>query len=142
MNRYDISRRVHAIADRFGADNPQEFRLLSSQLARAEPDEVVAGLLLAASGGNPDQSNSDRQELAGRLLATLNPQGELDLARSLREILPAYDLSVEEIPRYLAGRCGREAVLSELRLIESTCLDTRTAASAKTMRWWLRDVAP
>ncbi len=142
MNRQDIFQRVLAIADRFGADNPQEFRLLSSQLARAEPDEVVAGLLLAASGGHPEQASSERQELAGRLLANLNPQGELDLARSLREILPAHDLSVEEIPRYLAGRCGREAVLPELRLIESTCLDTRTVASAKTMRWWLWDMAP
>jgi hypothetical protein len=139
MDREDVYRRVIETAERFGPGNPQQLKLLCSQFASARPDELLAGLLLVVSRDDPSAPAYQRQELAGRILATLRPRASVDLARCLREVLPAYNPSIEQIPQYLEARCGKQAVLDELRLIESEQPETRTAASSRTMRWWLGD---
>jgi hypothetical protein len=140
MDREDIHTRVVETAERFGPGNPQQFKLLCSQFAAAGPDEVLAGLLLVVARSDPLASNYDRQELAGRILAKVHPKAAVDLARCLREVLPSYNASIEQIPRYLESRCGKEAVLRELRVVEAEHPQTRMAASSRTMRWWLGDV--
>ena len=132
-------RRVVETAERFGSGNPQQLKLLCSQFAVAQGEEVVAGLFLVFSRSDPTSSTFQRQELAGRILAQLNPRVAVDLCRRLREVLPGYNPSIEQMPQYLEARCGRPAVLEELRRIEAEQPGTRTAASARTMRWWLKD---
>ena len=126
-------------ADRFGSGNPQQLKLLSSQFAVAQAEEVVAGLFLVFSRSDPTSPTFQRQELAGRILGKLNPKVAVDLRQRLREVLPAYNPSIEQVPQYLESRCGRPAVLEELRRIEAEQPGSRTAASARTMRWWLKD---
>jgi hypothetical protein len=139
MDREDICRRVTEIADRFGPDRPQEVKLLSSQLSKCQAVEVLAGLMLVFSRSEPGAANYRKQELAGRMLENLNPKAVIDLPSTLRRVLPAYDVSIEQVPKYLAGRCGRDSVLLELRLFEAEDNDARSKAAARTMRWWLRD---
>jgi hypothetical protein len=139
MDREEICRRVIEIADRFGPDRPQEVKLLSSQLSRCQPVEVLAGLMLVFSRSEPRAANYRKQELAGRMLEKLNPKAPVDLPSTLRQVLPAYNVSIEQVPQYLAGRCGRDSVLQELRLFEAEDNDARSKAAAKTMRWWLSD---
>lgn len=139
MNSEDVYRRVVETAERFGSGNPQQLKLLCSQLAAAQAEEVVAGLFLVFSRSDPTSSTFQHQELAGRILAQLNPRVVVHLGQCLREVLPAYNPSIEQVPQYLEARCGRPAVLEELRHIEAEQPDTRTAASARTMRWWLKD---
>jgi len=139
MNSEDVYRRVVETAERFGSGNPQQLKLLFSQFAVAQAEEVVAGLFLVFSRSDPTSSTFQRQELAGRILGQLNPKVTVDLRQRLREVLPAYNASIEQVPQYLESRCGRPAVLEELRRIEAEQPGTRTAASARTMRWWLKD---
>jgi hypothetical protein len=137
MNREEIYCRVVSIAERFGPDNTQEFKLLSSQLIKCESTEVLAGLLLVFSRSDPLESNDQKQELAGRLLETINPSSPLDLDEALPPLLHAYELSIEQLPRYLADWFGKETVVQALRRFESKASDPRSNAAAKTMRWWL-----
>jgi hypothetical protein len=139
MDREDIYRRVLEIAERFGPDRPQEVRLLSSQLTKCQPVEVLAGLLLVFTRSEPAESNYRKQELAGRMLEKLNPKAQIDLRSTLREVLPAYNVSIEQVPQYLAGRCGEDLVIQQLQLFEAEAHDPRATAAAKTMRWWLGD---
>ncbi|WP_124543968.1 hypothetical protein [Piscinibacter terrae] len=137
MDREDIYRRVIEVAERFGPGNPQEVKLLSSQLTKCEPAEVFAGLLLVFSRSVPTEANYPKQELAGRMLERLNPKASIDVAQTLRAVLPSYNLSIEQVPQYLAARCGKDRVVRELLLFESEEHEPRSKAAAKTMRWWL-----
>ncbi len=139
MDRENIYRRVVEVAEQFGAGNPQDTRLLSSQLTKCEPVEVLAGLLLVFTRSEPTEANYRKQELAGRMLEKLNPKAPIDLAPTLHAVLPVYNPSIEQVPQYLAGRCGKESVIQELLLFESEEHDPRSKAAARTMRWWLGD---
>jgi len=139
MDREDVCRRVTEVAERFGCGNPQENKQLSSQLAKGQPAEVLAGLLLVFSRSVPTASNYRKQELAGRMLEKVKPNAPVELAATLRAVLPAYNPSVEQVPQYLAGRFGKEAVIQELVRLEAEEHDPRSKAGAKTMRWWLGD---
>jgi len=134
MNREDVYNRVLEISEHFGPDRSQELRLLSSQLTK-----LNAGLLLVFSRSEPANANYRKQELAGRMLEKLNPKATIELSSVLRQVLPAYNVSIEQVPQYLAGRCGRDSVLRVLKLFEIEDLDSRSKAAAKTMRWWLGD---
>ena len=137
MDREDIYRRLVEIAERYGAGNPQQLKLLRSEFEKSRPDEVLAGILLVFSRSEPTEGNYQKQELAGRMLERLNPAAPLDLAQALRDVLPAYNPSIEQVPQYLAGRCGKEAVIQELLRFESHEQGSRASGCAKTMRWWL-----
>jgi hypothetical protein len=139
MDREDICRRVVEIAERFGPDRPQEVKLLSSQLTKCHPAEVLAGLMLVFTRSEPRSANYRKQELAGRMLEKLNPKASIDLPSTLRQVLPAYNVSIEQVPQYFAGRFGKDSVIQELRLFEAGDNDPRSKAAAKTMRWWLGD---
>lgn len=115
----------------------QELKLLSLQLTKCEAAEVLAGLLLIFSRSNPLESNYQKQELAGRMLETINPNSSLDVDEALPPLLQAYDLSIEQLPRYLADWHGKEAVVQALRRFEAKAADPRSNAAARTMRWWL-----
>jgi hypothetical protein len=139
MDREDIYRRVVEVAERFGPGNPQELKQLSSQLRKLPPTEVLAGLLLVFTRSEANESNYPKQELAGRMLEKLNPKAPIDLFETIRSLLPGYNPSIEQVPQYLAGQFGKDAVIKELTFIESEEGDSRASASAKTMRWWLGD---
>ncbi|MFG6442806.1 hypothetical protein [Roseateles sp. LKC17W] len=138
MNRELIHDQIVAVAERFGSGNTQEFKLLAKQLAACDSVEVVDGLLLVFSRSNAGESNYQKQQLAGRLLAKLKPKAPVDLQAALEAVLPAYNPSIEELPFFLADRCGGEAVLQALRRLETGGEDPRHQAAAKTMRWWLK----
>jgi hypothetical protein len=139
MNRELIHDRIVAVAERFGSGNTQECKLLAKQLAACDSAEVVDGILLVFSRSNAGESNYQKQQLAGRMLAKLKPKAPVDLKSTLEAVLPAYNPSIEELPLFLAERCGEGAVLQALRRLEAGGEDPRRQAAAKTMRWWLKD---
>jgi hypothetical protein len=138
MNRELVHDRIVAVAERFGSGNTQECKLLAKQLAACDSAEVMDGLLLVFSRSNAAESNYQKQQLAGRMLAKLKPKAPLDLQATLEAVLPAYNASIEELPLFLADRCGDEVVLQALRRLEMGGEDPRGQAAAKTMLWWLK----
>jgi hypothetical protein len=64
MDREQIYQRIIESADRFGPNNPQQFQLFGSMLAKCNPEEVFWGLTLVFQRSIA----YNHQELAGRLL--------------------------------------------------------------------------
>ena len=139
MNSDAITSLVVTSASRFGFRNRQQLELLESRLRKVEQSEVLCGLVAVICQGEPAQSNSDAQELAGRLLASLRPLGPLDLEATLRNALPRYDLSVEQFPAHLAALCGLEAVHSVLQALSQEPISEKKRKALETMRFWLRN---
>lgn len=77
MNRIEISKIIADSADRFGARNPQQFNFLLSRFTKNFADELGHGLLDLFCTAPDGHKNSERQELAGRLLVALSPQFEI-----------------------------------------------------------------
>ena len=139
MNSDDITSLVAASASRFGFRDQQQLELLESRLRKVEQSEVLCGLVAVFCQGEPAQSNSGAQELAGRLLASLRPIGPIDLQSTIRNALPRYDLSVEQFPVHLAALCGLEAVHSVLQALSQEPISERDRRALETMRFWLRN---
>jgi hypothetical protein len=140
MDRNEIFDIVAMSADKFGARNPQQFKLLHSRLSKADDDEVFHGLLgLFIEVSSPDK-NVERQELAGRLLEQCCPQASFDLAATMQDVLPNYELSVEQLPYYFAAIHGVAAVVETLENFESKSPSANTLRAIQTMAFWLRNV--
>jgi hypothetical protein len=138
MNRDAVTQLVCEIASRFGDSNPQQLRQLQERLAKVSPAEAAVGLLQVFTRGEPAPRGSQTQELAGRLLATLEPIAPQDLKATIRAALPRYELSVEQFPQYLAKACGVQSVLATLSEFELEPLPPVEARALATMKFWLQ----
>jgi len=138
MNRTDVAQLVRDSAARFGDRNPQQLRQLKDRLSKAASIEVARGLLdVFASGESPPQG-SPAQELAGALLAVTEPVAPNELQTYIRAVLPRYELSVEQLPLFLARAVGTKRVLETLEHIELEKLSEGERKASETMRFWLR----
>lgn len=138
MNSHEICELVVERATRFGDRNFQQFEQLASRLEQLEEGTVADGLLMVFTDTSPPPVGSRAQELAGALLTKLTPKGSTELEPFLQAALPRYELSVEQLPHYLAQRFGPgelEAALDELDQ-DQFGVDHRRAI--KTFRFWLR----
>lgn len=137
MDREQIFQRVVESAERFGPRNPQEFRLLESQLSKCSAEEIFYGLLFVFSRSEVGVPNFSRQELAGRLLEKLNPNYKFELSTALRSVIEAFNPSVEQLPMHFARVYGKEKLLNELSYIEREPTTERAQVGIETIRWWL-----
>jgi len=136
MDRNEIRERVLASADRFGAGNQQQFRLLGSLLSKCQPAETSAALLSVFTDLPRDDKHFQRQELAGRLLEKMKPLTSFDLEATARAALPNYNPSIEQLPYHFVRVHGLQAVLDTLEKIALTA-EARELSCIKTMQWWL-----
>ena len=140
MNCDDITTLVTTCASRFGDRNLQQFEQIASRISKAGEAEVLQGLLKVFTHGEPAPLGSAAQELAGRLLAALEPKGRLELKSLLRAALPRYELSVEQFPHYLAASCGSSAMLSALEELEHELVSEPERRALQTMKFWVRNL--
>jgi len=63
MDREDIYRRLIETAERFGAGNPQQLKLLRSEFEKSRPAELLAGILLVFSRSELPEGNYQKQSL-------------------------------------------------------------------------------
>jgi len=138
MEHSAVARLITESATRFGDRNPQQVQQLSSRLRKADPAEVLRGLISVFTHGQPAPQGSAAQELAGQLLVELKPGTPAGLEQILRLALPRYELSVEQFPRYLASTCGSSAVLQVLENISCEAPAAPVQRALETMRFWLR----
>lgn len=78
------------------------------------------------------------QEYAGRLLFALKPPCPLDIAATIKRVLPTWDYSVEQLPQYFDAAVGRERVLEALDALGSCCSSEEEQRAIETFRYWLR----
>jgi hypothetical protein len=136
LRRENIAGVVAGSAEREGGDSPRHILELSTLLEPNDPVELFWGLYAAftaprASGGY------QRQALAGTLLLRLRPPCPLAAYEAIQQVLGTWEVSVEELPWYLAMACGEEAVWKALERLESEPLDERERLVLNTFRRWV-----
>ena len=77
------------------------------------------------------------QEVAGGILWLLKPPYDGDISSDLRRLIPRWDVSVEELPWYLAEAEGIEATQAAAK--NRLCEDLPDALKKRyeTVVWWL-----
>ena len=82
------------------------------------------------------------QEYAGRLLVELRPSPHQPLDEIIRAVLPTWNVSVEQLPFFLADTFGADEVTrASFRLEADYPADSREQRSLDTIRWWVRGKA-
>ena len=138
-DRRKIVARIRDAATRFPSRdsvNPQQYRQLNRALRSIGADEAYAALREILVTSSPDSYGE--QEYAGRLLLDISPPCRGDPIDTVSEILPRYNLSVEQIPWYFAGALGRDDLLCVLGDLDDTLADAHAIRACRTWQWWLK----
>jgi hypothetical protein len=138
MERTDVTRLIIDRASLFGAVNAQQLRQLQDRLSKEDGSAVSRGLLDVFISCDAPPKGSAAQELAGALLETAMVLEPESLDDYLRAVLPLYELSVEQLPEYLARAAGLEQFLAALDRIDSEGLSENDRRSIRTMKFWLK----
>lgn len=138
MNSQEISALVTQSATRFGDQNCQQFEQLVSRLRKLEEGIVAEGLLGVFTEGSAPPVGSQAQELAGAILVKLMPKSAIELEPLLRAALPRYELSVEQLPNYLADRFGPRELEAALDKLDQDQFGVNCRRAIDTFRFWLR----
>ena len=129
---HDIEIRIRRAAERWPSVNPQEFENLARMIGQLPPEERLAPLLGVFVNPPPDAYPS--QEYAGQLLMQLKPQCPHPVDATLRQVLPRWNRSVEQLPLYLREVFGLDAVLGSLDRLADEGVDPHRL---DTLRHWL-----
>jgi hypothetical protein len=123
--------RLDRACQTWGEVNPQEFAQLVRELERL-PSPLRFDALAQAFADD----HYLKQEYVGRILVQLNPTCPRPLSELLPQLLPGWNLSIEQLPRYLAGVFGHAALLDALDTVDRN--GAQGQAKTKTIRYWLR----
>lgn len=74
-------------------------------------------------------------------LNTLNPKCPITLTEAIEALLPAWDISIEEVVFYLGKQFGRDASFTAIEKLRSTEQDEEKSVRLKTIAYWL-DILP
>jgi hypothetical protein len=136
LDRKSIASLVNGGADRYGGDSPSQFDDFAAILERSDREEMFWGLYSAFTVPRTETRHS-RQELAGSLLLRLRPPCPLSPQEVICTALSGWEVSVEELPWYLALVCGEEAVWEAIQALDAEPLDDRQRHVLHTFRYWL-----
>ena len=133
MDLDEIRTRLYKTVD---APNSQQSVLhLMWRLMKEDPETVLTALL----GVYFEDSGYRVQENAGGLLWRLKPKYTRNLGDDVKRSLKYWNVSVEELPWYLAETVGIERVRAEANAILSAALDEISNRAAETYLYWLKD---
>lgn len=110
MQRAGIRSRLGDVAKRYESDiaNLQSLRQFAGSLEDCEDQEVFHGLIRAFEECGYLGKGFWRQEVAGRMLVSRRPKPDMPIDELLVRTAPNYNLSVEQLPWYLALAYGRD----------------------------------
>ncbi len=137
LNRTTISSMVAGSAERFGGDSARELEDLASVFGKAEPLELFWGLYQNFTVQPIETRRYPQQALAGSLLLRLRPPCPLAAREAIRNVLDGWEVSVEELPWYLALACGDDAIWTAMTQLEAEPLSDRQRLVLHTFRYWL-----
>ncbi len=140
----DIVREVSARARKYGGLNPQQQKYLLICLDKIHSNEVVPALFsIFARTTDPESEHSfQEQQLAGYLLLFGRHSCPVPLKDALIMLLDGWNVSIEEVPWYLAREFGQAAVLNCIAgLLESQISEQRQRI-LQTLDFWVRSYKP
>ena len=136
-NSQHIFEKVSVSADRFGFHNKQQLKQLNFVLAKCDPQNVYDGLIQFFL--EKHYNNSDRQELAGKLLYSVSPDAHFDFKQTIKASLIHWDVSVEEFPYYFVEKLGLQNVCTLLDEINSLKLSKDEFIALDTIQYWVKN---
>jgi hypothetical protein len=137
LDRKTIASFVSGSAEHYGGDSPREIEGLVKVLGSAPPLEVFWGLYQNFTARPAESRRYPQQALAGSVLLRLRPPCPLPACEAIRNILGGWEVSVEELPWYLALACGEDAVWRAMSQLETEPLDDTQRLALHTFRYWL-----
>ncbi|HSS77202.1 MAG TPA: hypothetical protein VLV54_10705 [Thermoanaerobaculia bacterium] len=137
LERATIASLVAGSAERYGGDSACELDDLSKILEPAEPLEVFWGLYQSFTTQPVESRRYPRQSLAAGLLLRLRPPCPLPAYTAIRDVLGGWEVSVEELPWYIALVCGEDAVWNAMTQLETEPLTDRERLVLHIFRYWL-----
>jgi hypothetical protein len=137
LDRATIASLVCGSAERYGGDSARELEDLVSVLQTAPPLELFWGLYQNFTAQPVETRRYPQQALAGSLLLRLRPPCPLPACEAIRNVLGGWEVSVEELPWYLALACGEDAVWNASAQLEAEPLSDRERLTLHTFRYWL-----
>ncbi len=112
----------------------QSVQHFCQKVTQADKDSILNGLLATF-----DERSFTAHEVACAILLACEIPYTRDLASDLPRILDAWDVSVEELPFYLAEACGRQSVEDALSLIqEGSNPSPSMKHKIETIHYWMR----
>ncbi|HEX4963398.1 MAG TPA: hypothetical protein VF173_21390 [Thermoanaerobaculia bacterium] len=137
LERTTIASLVAGSAERCGGDSALELDAIVKILEPSDRLEVFWGLFGAFLEPHREPRRYPNQALAGSLLLRLRPPCPLPACEAIRRILPGWEVSVEELPWYLALTCGEDAVWAAITEIDAGPLSERERLVLHTFRFWV-----
>ena len=136
LTRTEVHLLIVHRAGRHGSRNKQGFQHLKQKLSKVEAEELFWGLLQAFLA--PDTKGAyDVQALSAHLLLCLNPPCPSALEAVLYQTLPNYNLSVEELPWYLAKQFGADMLHAKLENVSRRLEADVPPQVIETFKYWL-----
>ena|GEM_PF-612311 len=135
MNASDIQEKLYKAID--GPTEMQEIRHLMLKLKKLDENVVAEGLLAVFFDDTRGEKKFKDQTMAGGLLIKLKPKYERNLREDILRSLDNWNVSVEELPWYLAEKVGRDEVIREVESIAETCLSEVARNRLDTYLYWL-----
>src|SRR5688500_151892 len=74
--------------------------------------------------------------LAALFLFVLKPPCTITCDEAIRALLPNWDISIEEVPWYLASQFGREVVARAIENLTKETLDREPTVRLGTVKYW------
>lgn len=137
LDRGMISILVTASAERHGGDSAREFKDLVKIVGSADDLEVFWGLYAVFKVPRRELRRYAHQALAGSLLLRLRPACPLPADEAIRSVLTSWEVSVEELPWYLALTCGEDALWNAIARLDAEPLSDRERLVLHAFRYWV-----
>jgi hypothetical protein len=137
LDRATIGSLVAGSAERYGGDSARELDDLTKILAAADSLEVFWGLYRNFTVQPVESRRYPQQALAASLLLRLRPPCPLPAHEAIHDVLGGWEVSVEELPWYLALACGEDAVWNAMTQLEAEPLGDRERLVLHIFRYWL-----
>ncbi len=135
----NVAEEVSTRARRYGGSNRQQRKYLLSRLEKLHANEVVPALLsIFARTADPESETAyGEQELAGHLLLFGRHSCPVPLRDALLILLEGWNVSIEELPWYLAREFGREAVRSCIAGLLESHISEHQQDILRTLDFWV-----
>jgi hypothetical protein len=123
----------HALRTALAATKDEAgYRSLRDAVRAMPPGELFAGVFPLAAGSQTDGP----AYFAARLLWELNPPCPLSSEEAVRAMLTGWDISIEEVPFYLARQFGDEELYATVQRLEAETADHEATVRLGTIRYW------
>jgi len=112
-------------------------RDLPSLLAelRDAPPEIVFDALFPVAVRR--QGDGNPAAMSAYVLHALNPPRPIRMDDAVAALLPEWDVSIEEVPWYLAKQFGRAEVLDCVRRLRARETDVPRLTALRTVEYWV-----